>query len=300
MSLVPVIFIFFNRPDTALRVFETIRRARPAQLYLISDGARRGRPGELEAIVGLRREIESRIDWPCEVIRDYVMENMGCGMRIATGITEAFSHYDRAIILEDDCLPDDTFFPFCAEMLDRHRGDTRIAQVGGSNCAQVAGHEDGLSYYYSRYTNCWGWGTWRRAWARYEFSLPPRAHELLPRNLPPQVVRALRRSFREVHDGKIDTWDYQWTFACMRMGLLSVVPATNLVSNIGFGAGATHTRNSHPAADLPRFAMRFPLSHPGLVVPNAEHDDRVARLLYWRARPVERLLRSLRKRVGIA
>jgi hypothetical protein len=296
MTETPVIFIIFNRPEHTARVFGQIRRAAPQDLYIISDGPRADHPGEAERVAAVRRMVDKGVDWPCRVRCDYSAVNLGCGRRISSGISAAFAVYDRAIILEDDCVPDDSFFPFCTELLERHAGDLRIGQIGGARM-QDTRPADGASYHYSRFTHCWGWATWRRAWSRYDYKVSGNPARLLPRALPSEARRSLSHSLRRIARGRLDTWDYQWTYACMRTGMYSIIPEVNLVTNIGFGGDATHTHAAHPVADRPRQPMQFPLRHPAHVSPDEEADLHTARLLYWRPGLFGRLLRSLRKRL---
>lgn len=164
-----VAFFIFNRPGPTREVFEKIRRAQPARLFIIADGPRT----EQECILCEEtRKIANAIDWPCEVKRNFSETNMGCGKRLSSGISWVFKQVEEAIILEDDCLPDNSFFQFCAEMLEQYRDDTRIMHIAGTS-AQVGNkrfnpHE---SYYFSIIANIWGWATWRRAWNLYDYDM---------------------------------------------------------------------------------------------------------------------------------
>jgi hypothetical protein len=160
----PVALFVFRRPDTTRKVFEAIANVRPTRLLLIADGPRPDKPGELEASEQVR-EIVSRVDWPCEVSTNFADKNLGCQERMISGYNWVFSLVEEAILLEDDCLPDASFFFFCQEMLTRYRDDSRIAMVAGFNAVQDHTRTN-YSYYFSSFTHCWGWATWRRAWAR--------------------------------------------------------------------------------------------------------------------------------------
>ena len=161
----PIVFIVFNRPDKARRVFSQIRDARPQRLFLIADGPRESRPGELLKCLE-SRSILNDIDWDCELTIDFSDVNLGCRKRITTGLDRVFAEVDEAIILEDDCLPDHSFFGFCEELLTRYRDDRRVFHIGGTNYLdrRIQERMAAASYYFSRYNHCWGWATWRRAW----------------------------------------------------------------------------------------------------------------------------------------
>jgi hypothetical protein len=272
----PVALIIFNRPDTTERVFAEIAKAKPPILLVVADGPRENRPEEAQRCERARA-IVAQVDWPCQVLTNYADANMGCKIRVASGIDWIFEMVEEAIILEDDCLPEPTFFRFCEEMLIRYRDDERISMVSGGNLQ--FGQRRGLgSYYFSRYTHIWGWATWRRAWQHYDRDISrwPKLREegwieSMFKNKGEHAYWS--NSFDAVHSGELDTWDCSWTFACMLRGMLQISPNVNLISNIGFGPGATHTQIIGIHANMPTEPMRFPLVHPEVVVPSREGDD---------------------------
>jgi hypothetical protein len=270
----PVAFIVFNRPETTRAVFARIRAARPSTLLLIADGPRTERPGEAERCAEAR-EIVSEIDWPCEVHRNFSATNLGCRDRPASGIDWVFSVVSEAIILEDDCLPDPTFFRYCAELLDRFRDEPRVGMVSGANFQ--GGRQRGPgSYYFSKYTDIWGWATWRRAWSHYDRAAAHWPDFLsaggLEQHTEPAERIYWRRAFDAVHSGRLDAWDYQWTLSSWRHRMLCAIPNRNLISNIGFGPGATHTTHVNTVANLPTRGLEFPLTHPPEVAADREAD----------------------------
>ena len=305
----PVAFLIFNRPDVTARVFETIRRAQPPQLLVVADGPRPERPGEAETCAATRAIING-VDWECDVQRCFSDVNLGCGPRVATGLDWVFAQADRAIILEDDCLPDPTFFPFCEELLARYADDERVMNVLGSNFRAIGASSGGDSYRFSQFHVPWGWATWRRAWRFYDMRMedwPLADAAAWLRGLFPdrRDARFWARTFASVHGkNRPHTWDYQWTFACWRQSGLSVVPDAHLVSNIGFGPDATHTTGYTVGADAPTRPMSFPLRHPPAVVRDAALDDFIQHIYYRLPvsarvrRKVEYLTRKAKQRNG--
>jgi hypothetical protein len=272
----PVAFIIFNRPDTTERVFAEIAKAKPPKLLVVSDGPRAGRQGEAEKVAATRAIIQ-RVDWDCEVLTNFSDVNLGCKKRVSSGIDWVFEQVEEAIILEDDCLPDPTFFRFCQEMLERYRGDQRIGMISGDNFQFGRRYGDD-SYYFSKYVHIWGWATWRDRWTgSYDVTKAkwPRVRD--EGRLADMVGDAREAAnwgeiFEQVYCGGIDTWDYQWVFANWAEGRLSILPAMNLISNIGFGENATHTTGVSDLANLPVAPMRFPLAHPVGVFRNIQAD----------------------------
>lgn len=272
----PVAFIIFNRPDTTEKVFAEIAKAKPPQLLVVSDGARPQRAGEAEKVAATRAIIK-RIDWPCEVLTNFSDVNLGCKRRVASGIDWIFEQVEAAIILEDDCLPDPSFFRFCQEMLERYRHDQRIGMVSGDNF-QFGQRRNGDSYYFSKYTHIWGWATWRDRWVgSYDVTMAkwPRVRDeewLVDLVGNTREAAYWQKIFERVHRGEIDTWDYQWAFANWLEGRMSILPAVNMITNIGFDSNATHTTGVSDLANMARASIEFPLTHPLGVFRNVQAD----------------------------
>jgi len=294
----PVAFLIFNRPETTQRVFNEIAKARPANLLVVADGPRRDRPGEEELCTKVRGIIEA-VDWDCKVLINYAEENMGCARRISSGIDWVFANVDEAIFLEDDCLPEPTFFRFCDEMLKRFRSNDKIMSISGDNF-QFGSRPSNFSYYFSRYVHVWGWASWRRAWNSYDVQMTSWP-KLKQSGWLTDIFENRRdaRYWEEVFDlayqGKTGTWDYQWLFACWQQSGLSVIPSVNLISNIGFGAGATHTEDEEgKVAAMETQAMTFPLVDPPAIIRDSVADDNTAKLFFRTSRlsPVKRFVRQ--------
>jgi hypothetical protein len=260
----PVVLIIFNRPDTTKKVFSEIAKAKPPKLLIIADGPRSDRIGEVERCL-VTRAIIGNVDWPCEVLTNYSEVNLGCKYRVSSGLDWVFEQVPEAIILEDDCLPEPSFFRFCEELLIRYRDDESVAMISGANF-QFGKNYGNSSYYFSRYNHIWGWASWRRAWKRYDVEAKDWAEFRSEKWLNSLFFNTYEQKywvniFQSVAVGKIDTWDYQWTMAAWKHQMVSIIPNTNLISNIGFGVDATHTFGSNIFDRVPVGAMSFPLRH---------------------------------------
>ena len=271
----PVAFIIFNRPDTTARVFAEISKARPPKLLVVGDGPRAHKAGEADRVAATRAIIE-QVDWPCEILTNFSEINLGCKKRVSSGIDWIFKQVDEAIILEDDCLPDPSFFRFCQEMLERYRSDARVGMISGDNF-QIGRAPGKDSYYFSKYTHIWGWASWRDRWQDYDVNMSvwPQVRDqgrLEDLVLEKSEAPYWQSIFEHVYRGEIDTWDYQWCFANLAMGRVNIIPSVNLISNIGFGAQATHTTAPSPLANLPTLPMSFPLIHPEIRTRNRGAD----------------------------
>jgi hypothetical protein len=270
LSTPPILLLVFNRPDAAARVFERVRRARPSRLYVAADGPREGVAGE-EKLCAETRAAVSSFDWRCEVKTLFRERNLGLRAAVSGALDWFFGLEEEGIILEDDCLPSDSFFPFCQQLLERYRHTPEVMAISGVNF-QFGSHQIPYSYYFSRYNHCWGWAGWSSAWKAYDDDMRqwPRAREdgTLERVLgDPKVARYWKSAFDKAFNEEVDSWAYRWTLATWLADGMAALPAVNLVSNIGFGDEATHTRGQSSIAHMPTEELDFPLIHPpGLTV----------------------------------
>lgn len=298
----PILFIIFNRADLTARVFQRIRESRPAFLYIAADGPREGREGEEECCQKARFATEE-VDWPCQVFRLYRNQNLGCKLAVSTAITWFFDNVESGVILEDDCLPDLTFFRFASEMLTKYANDPRVLSVSGksficNNSNQAA------SYYFSKYIHIWGWASWRRAWEKYDVNMSSweANRECVMRHVSNKRYRKRIDSWLEaVYNNKTDTWDYQLLYASLLNNCLNVMPFTNMIENIGFDGRATHTvKTRNKMFTQKTCAIRFPLSHPAEIFCDADADDQFFRNSILKdSSPVWiRLLKSISRRFG--
>lgn len=268
----PVAFLIFNRPDLTEIVFNEIRKAKPKKLLVVADGPRF--PEEVEKCEKARAVLK-RVDWDCQVLVNFSDKNLGCKWRVSSGLDWVFSEVDEAIIIEDDCLPSSSFFYFCQTLLEQYRHDERVMHISGDNF-QAGQSRTEYSYYFSKYTHIWGWASWRRAWQHYDVNMKTWI-EYKKLNC---IRSACKDSYEQkywidifdcVFEGKIDTWDYQWLYACWCQNGLAILPNSNLVSNIGFGLDATHTSGDSPLAELP-ISDIWDINHSPFVVLNQEAD----------------------------
>jgi hypothetical protein len=248
----PILFLVFNRPDLTRQVFRTIRNQKPARLYIAADGPRLHKSGEEELCAETRSLIEE-VDWDCDVRKLYREENLGCGRAVSEAITWFFEQESEGIILEDDCLPDASFYLFCREMLARFRENEKVGSVSGNNFLPPA-MRVAAPYGFSEYAQIWGWATWARFWKSYDFELSGAEEEweeIIHRVNPIEYhARYWIEVFRAMKSGLLDTWDYQVIFSAWKSGFVHVYPSRNLVSNLGYGKGATHTNFESPLSAL--------------------------------------------------
>jgi hypothetical protein len=253
---------------------EQIRQAEPTELYIGADGPHADHPDDARRCERAR-EVATRVEWDCEVRTLFRNKNLGCKEAVSSAITWFFEHVDEGIILEDDCVPDPSFFPYCEYLLEKYRGDTRVSMVSGQNPLGTW-KEDECSYHFSNFGGIWGWGTWSSMWQMYEVeeeaTSPSHVRKVLETSLGERLQVAVRsQGVQRALTGDLDSWGYQWFYARILNHTLAAVPARNLVTNVGFGKEATHTTNGERELQEAR-SLDFPLTPPVGVFPDREYD----------------------------
>ena len=239
----PILFLVFNRLDYTKQSFEQIKLAKPPRFYIASDGAREDKEGEAVQVQEVRDFILQNITWDCEVKTLFRDENLGCGKAISSAVTWFFENEKDGIILEDDCVPNPSFFTFCEELLDRYKDDKRVWHIAGDATYEDFNAKE--SYYFAKIQHCWGWASWADRWQHYKFDLDDYDEKYIENLSTREEVRAyfldiLQRMKRH----EIDAWDYQWTFWINAHKGYCINPYQNLVCNIGdFGVHYQATGN---------------------------------------------------------
>lgn len=256
-----VVFFIYRRPELTRKVFEEIRRARPKTLYVIADGPRN--PSEVNDVL-LARESVRNVDWDCDVTRIYQGVNQGLREGVIRGLDVVFEKEESAIILEDDCLPDTSFFGFCNSLLARYEGDSRLGMISGFSDGAVS--KTSNRYFFSPMPEIWGWATWSKVWQEYRSSEIAREWDPEQRN---KIIRTLGRLTRGRLFARLmkdniglNTWDVEFAAYLILEKKLTAVPKVNLIQNIGFGGSATHTRIMPPGLKNSLGHFAFPISHP--------------------------------------
>jgi len=275
---VPILLIIFNRLETTERVLPEIKKIRPKALFIAADGPRQDRIGENEKCEKVRNYVINNIDWDCRVKTLFRDKNLGCRLAVSSALDWFFTHVEQGIILEDDCLPDQSFFPYCEELLRYYKDNEKVFMISGNNFLLKRQIEK-TSYYFSRLTHVWGWASWRRAWATYDINIKD-----YPEFIKSKVIEKIWHSrnirdywlqcFNMVYENKLDTWDYQWAYNIWKHDGICIAPCVNLVSNIGFGIDETHgSSQKSKALDRPLEVMNFPLIPPSSLNVDQAADD---------------------------
>jgi glycosyltransferase involved in cell wall biosynthesis len=265
MFKTPVVLFIFNRPECTQLLFNAIAELQPERLFIVADGPRENNITD-EALCAETRNIFNTINWPCNVFKFYADKNIGCRNSIPNGLNQVFENVEECIILEDDCLPQPTFFKFCEELLQRYRDDPRVMTIGGHR-SDGPNEFNSESYFFSKYPTIWGWATWKNRWEKYDVNMAEWntlrnsswLNEILTTN---DEINYWQRVFDKMQNG-LDTWDYALVFSCWLNQCLSIRPKVNMISNIGFGNDATHTKSIQQTPPFTSSSnINFPLVHP--------------------------------------
>jgi hypothetical protein len=298
-----VLLLVFNRPDTTKKVLGQIRKVKPKRLYVGCDAARATKIGEDQVVGEVRSIIQEMVDWECELHTLYQKQNLGCKMAVSGALSWFFEQEEMGIILEDDCLPDLSFFSYCEELLLRFKDDESIFMISGNNF-QRGNKVTSYSYYYSWLTHIWGWASWRRSWQKVdlemknweEFKRNGGVSQIYPNRT---YAKAWERTFERYLAGKYNTWDYPLLFASWWHRQLTVLPEVNLVSNIGFGGVNTHTSNDTQTklSGIPAFEL-LDLLHNPIKKPNLVADYKTFRF-YMFPSLMRKLARIIKSNLGL-
>lgn len=272
---VPVLFLIYKRSNTTRKVFERIKEIKPLNLFVAADGPKN--ENEKRDCEAVRKYVLENIDWPCEVKTLFREKNLGCGLAVSGAIDWFFGQVEQGIILEDDCLPELSFFNFCKILLEKYRNEEQIKIISGNNFQMGNRRGDG-SYFFSAYSHIWGWATWKRTWSQYKFRLNyldnQKVDQLLNRHFQREKEKIYwKKIFWSVKNEEVDTWAYPLSFSVWYFNGVNIKPNQNLVTNIGFGEDATHTKGRKSVlANLPLDPI-LDIKHPASIMVNIEADQ---------------------------
>lgn len=272
----PVVLFFFLRVDSTMAVLSEIRKAKPEKIYLVGEGHRPERIGEEQKVLALRTLVESSIDWDCQVFKNYVPEDIGAGKRISSGISWVFETENKAIFLEDDVIPSQSFFRYCQEMLTYYENDRRIMAISGNN--PIPNYSFSGDYTFSFTPLIWGWATWRRAWQNYDFNVKKwpevKKNHSIEKLFPNRIFYQYRvMEFDNAYRGITYTWDYQFAFHALINSGLCVVPKMNMVKNVGMGPDATNNKSKVNTTMGEANEIEFPIQFKNEVIRDFGYDE---------------------------
>jgi hypothetical protein len=271
-----VLLIAYNRPVLTNKVFAEIKKAKPSHLFVSLDSPKYAK--DISKCLSVFEII--KVDWDCKVKYLIHQTNQGGKWGGYKAITWFFQNVSEGIILEDDDVPDPSFFPFCETLLDVHRNDLNIGTISGDNFQFGKRAQD--SYYYSKFFNGWGWATWKRVWESFDINLLNWEKERCEGfNYDfiddPREIYFWRQALDRMFDGSDDAWDYQFTYHLWKKNMLNIIPSVNLITNIGSGEDSTHSMVNHPLVNLKTEPMIFPLKRPSEIKRNKEFDKNLLR-----------------------
>jgi hypothetical protein len=235
--------------------------------------------------------------------------NLGCKYAVSGGISWFFEQEEQGIILEDDCLPTQSFFWFCEELLFRYAKDLRVAQVCGYNSSKSLNQES--DYFFSNLGSVWGWATWKRTWLKYDIHMEHwpmvRDEDMFRGVYVEQSIKTERyQAYESTYKNKIDTWDFQWSYMRSLNSQLCIFPSVSLIKQLGFDSRATHTKKKPKWADFGNQGeASIPIkNHPIGVVPSWRYEREMLKqwnqgLLLEAIKFGKRMVRNIQRKIGL-
>lgn len=292
----PILIILFNRPYLTIKLLDRLKLIKPSKLYIAADGPRENKVGEAQLCEETRKLINI-IDWDCDVKTLFREKNIGCGLGVSSAISWMFEFEEYGIILEDDCLPDLSFFPYCEELLIRFKDDKEVFQISGTNLQNGQKRGEG-SYYFSYYSGIWGWATWRRSWNYFTHKFEDLDETFnsgqLDKIFQSQSEKLFwYRKFKESENLSHTIWDNHWLYSVWKNNGIGIAPNINLIINLGFLNSGTHVFLKDSKREQQRtYTMKFPLIHSSKII------DRSADLYIYKnifSHSIFRFLRLLKE-----
>lgn len=288
---VSVLLLFFIRPDTFEQVFQSVSEAKPKKLFLFQDGPRDEK--DIDKLMQCRK-IAENITWECEVYRYYSEINLGCDNSQYVALKWAFEKTESLILLEDDCVPSQSFYPFCEKILKKYETDTRIHMICGMNHIGDSSKSVNEDYFFAKTPTIWGWATWKRAWQNwdttFEYLSDDEKIKRIYENIHPkkwakfQIDRAINTKQEYIKSGKVSSFELLNAMAMHLQGAYAIIPTKNMISNVGVSEGSVH--NVSNIKFVPKGLRRIfnmktyeidseNLKHPKYILENKEYHKKL-------------------------
>lgn len=292
MFNIPILYVIFNRLDYVRESMVVLQKLKPSKLYIAADGARDNRPDEADIVNAVREYVLNNIDWECDVKTLFQDNNIGCEKNVSGAVTWMFQNENEGIIIEDDCIPDMSFFQFCAETLDKYRDDKRVWNIGGWS-PDNKGIKCRTDYFFGRRMHCWGWATWADRWNNnFKFDVS----DLTPDDFKsvsdlPKFNKEINRVLRDLKQiPPANTWAWRWAMNIVSGGGLCIMPIKNMVCNIGTTGANYKDAMNDPDLGTAVFNIykNGSLRHPDRVGANKKleqkiyNDRRHIRIIDWK------------------
>lgn len=291
----PVVLFLYKRPDSTKQLLNLVAGSGTKKVYIFADGPKKPTDKSVTDKVAKIVNNFAKDNISIKFILNFSPTNKGLKYNIVNGLNSVFAKEQAAIILEDDCIPSPSFFRFTNEMLSKYQSNSRVMSITGSG----VGNHSPYSYDFSKYQLCWGWATWARSWNYYDGNLSKlnsntwkvSSKKLWHHNSVMYLYWKLMLFMTK--NKQINTWSFQWSFSIMYNLGLTIIPTTNLISNIGFDKQATNTITKSPLSKLKSFEIKFPLSNPPKVQENIELSKYVEKYYYNNPIAILGMLRQL-------
>lgn len=244
----PIIIFSYNRLHHLKRTIINLKKnsiSKYSSLIIFSDGPKS--PLDKLKIKEIRQYIKS-IEGFKEIKCINRRINFGLSKNIITGLNKVFRKYERAIILEDDILVDKFFLKYMNEGLSLYKSDKRIASIHGY-IYPIKFDKNIKDYFFLKGADCWGWGTWKRAWKVFDKHGKKLINKIDQKSLKHEF------NFNNTYDyyqmlnnqikGKNNSWAIRWYASAFLKNMLTLYPSKTFVRNIGIDGSGTHGKGNN-------------------------------------------------------
>lgn len=273
----PILLMTYRRPENTNYILQLLKKFKQKNIFVFNDGLKnkshlKAHQETRNAILKFKKENKIKLIFP--------NKNLTQKKNLPYALNFIFKNYDRAIILEDDCIPNKSFFRFCNLLLEKYKDDNRISQISGNNFLNFKKFKrrNKDSYFFSLFTSSWGWATWKNRWNNYydtEIKVWPEIKKerwLQDIFMNKQSIDFWTKAFDRRYKLLDNDWDRPWTLINLANNRLNIFPSKNLISNIGADNSALHL-NPKKWNKLKLEDIKFPLSHPKIICCDRSVDE---------------------------
>lgn len=265
----PIVLFCYNRPshtEQTLIALSNNSLANQSQLIVFCDGPKENASAEQRSKIETVRTLVKSKQWCKEVIVYENEVNKGLADSVIEGVTQMVNKYGKVIVLEDDLITSKGFLKYMNDGLNKYEDCENVMQVS-AHCFPAKNISKRNQSFFLPLTTSWGWGTWKRAWDKFDAQATD--YELLKTDVDLKDRFNLNNSYpyanmlihqMEIKD--IDSWAIRWWWSVFKLNGLVLFPDRSLVKNIGFGEEGTHTKVADPFPfmrfDSNYFIKKFP------------------------------------------
>lgn len=215
-----------------------------SEVFVFADGPKENASEADSAKISEVRKLFEPLSNKPKVTLRFSEKNRGLTTSIVSGITEIVKRYGKVIVVEDDLELSPGFLKYMNDALNLYQNEERVMHIGG----YMVPHNKNLpETFFLRAPTIWGWGTWKRAWDKFEVDagvllkkIEEKFGEDFAYELDVNGTYNYTKQLKDIAAGKLDTWDIQWSASIYLQNGLCLHPNNSLTRNNGFDGSGVH------------------------------------------------------------